>query len=73
MQAFINEFSNAEMVCIPENIFEDSEGVILDWESPKGSRGCGFFKIKEYKIVFQRSYRDKISFLKLHNLPLDNL
>lgn len=69
-QMFENEFSTAEMVCIPENIFEDGEWAILEWKDPKGLRGCGFFKIQNGKIVLQRGYWDKLSFLKLHNLPL---
>ena len=36
---FENEVSQAEMVCIIENIFEDGEWVILEWKL----RGCGFF------------------------------
>ncbi len=69
---FKNEFAQAEMVCIPEQIFEDGEWAILEWKDPKGLRGCGFFKVVESKILFQRGYWDKLSFLKLHNLPLDN-
>jgi len=39
------EFETAEMVCIPENIFEDGEWAILEWKDPLGLRGCGFFRI----------------------------
>lgn len=70
-QMFTNEFSMAEMVCIPENIFQDGEWAILEWKDPNELRGCGFFQIKEGKIVFQRGYWDKLSFLKLHNLPIE--
>ena len=66
---FTNEFAVAEMICIPENIFEDGDWVILEWKDPKGLRGCGFFKIQNDKIVFQRGYWDKLSFYKLHNIP----
>jgi limonene-1,2-epoxide hydrolase len=69
-QMFATEFANAEMVCIPENIFEDDEWAILEWKDPKGLRGCGFFNIKDNKIIFQRGYWDKLSFHKLHNIPL---
>lgn len=68
-QMFISEFSMAKMVCIPENIFLDGEWAILEWIDPKGLRGCGFFQIKDCKIVFQRGYWDKLSFLKLYNIP----
>jgi ketosteroid isomerase-like protein len=67
---FAREFAAAEMVCIPENIFEDGEWAILEWRDPKGLRGCGFFHVRDNKIIFQRGYWDKLSFLRLHNLPL---
>ncbi len=69
-EMFRNEFANADMVCIPENIFEDGEWAILEWKDPLGLRGCGFFLVVEDKIRFQRGYWDKLSFLKLHNLPI---
>ena len=69
-QMFATEFANAEMVCIPENIFEDGDWAILEWKDPKGLRGCGFFNIKDDKIIFQRGYWDRLSFHKLHNIPL---
>lgn len=68
-QMFQKEFASAEMVCIPENIFEDGGWAILEWKDPKGLRGCGFFKVKNDKIIFQRGYWDKLSFYKLYNIP----
>jgi limonene-1,2-epoxide hydrolase len=67
---FAREFANAEMVCIPENILEDGERAILGWRDLKGLRGCGFFHVRDGKIQFQRGYWDKLSFLRLPNLPL---
>ncbi len=67
---FAQEFAAADMVCIPEHIFEDGDWAILEWRDPKGLRGCGFFHIRAGKIVFQRGYWDKLSFLRLHGLPL---
>jgi SnoaL-like protein len=67
---FKEEFSNAEMNCIIENIYVDNEWAILEWKDPLGLRGCGFFQIFENKIRFQRGYWDKLSFLRQHNLPL---
>lgn len=69
-QMFFNEFSKYTMVCIPENIFEDRDWAILEWKDPKGLRGCGFFQVKNNKIVFQRGYWDKLSFFKLNDIPL---
>lgn len=68
-EMFAREFASAEMVCIPEHIFEDGEWAILEWRDPKGLRGCGFFHIVNGKIVFQRGYWDKLSFHRLHGIP----
>ncbi|MCW3102692.1 MAG: steroid delta-isomerase [Bacteroidetes bacterium] len=69
-QMFSEGFASATMVCIPENIFEDGEWAILEWKDPQGLHGCGFFHVKDEKIIFQRGYWDKLSFHKLHNIPL---
>ena len=65
---FADEFARAEMLCIPEQIFEDGDWAILEWKDPLGLRGCGFFQVINGKIAFQRGYWDKLSFLKLHGL-----
>ncbi|MDF9824753.1 limonene-1,2-epoxide hydrolase [Breznakia sp. PF5-3] len=70
-EMFKSEFTIEEMVCIVENIFEDREWAILEWKDPLGLRGCGFFHIVNDKIIFQRGYWDKLSFLKQHNLPIE--
>ena len=70
-QMFADEFAAAEMVCIVENIFEDGEWAILEWRDPLGLRGCGFFHVVNGKISAQRGYWDKLSFLKLHGLPIE--
>jgi hypothetical protein len=70
-QMFEQDFSNAKMVCIVENIFEDGQWAILEWRDPLGLRGCGFFQIVNDKILFQRGYWDKLSFLKQHDLPIE--
>ena len=67
---FVAGFAAAQMVCIVENLFEDGEWAILEWRDPEGLRGCGFFHIVAGRIAFQRGYWDKLSFLKLHGLPL---
>jgi SnoaL-like domain len=69
-EMFSTEFSQAGMTCIIENIFEDGDWAILEWKDPLGLRGCGFFQFKNGKIVFQRGYWDKLSFLRMHNLPI---
>lgn len=70
VEMFSSEFSQAEMYCNVENIFEDGEWAILEWKDPLGLRGCGFFRVEQGEIVFQRGYWDKLSFLRQHNLPL---
>ncbi len=67
---FEEEFAAAEMICIIENLFEDGEWAILEWKDPLGLRGCGFFQIQNGKIINQRGYWDKLSFLRMHNMPL---
>ncbi len=67
---FEQEFANADMVGIVENIFEDGKWAILEWKDPLGLRGCGFFNIENGLIQFQRGYWDKFSFLKAHNLSV---
>lgn len=67
---FANEFAGAKMVCIVENIFQDGEWAILEWRDPLGLRGSGFFQVVADKIVFQRGYWDKLSFLRMHGLPV---
>jgi limonene-1,2-epoxide hydrolase len=69
-EMFTNEFSTAKMVCIVENILEDGQWAVLEWRDPLGLRGCGFFHVVNGKILFQRGYWDKLSFLKQHDLPI---
>jgi len=67
---FEHEFTVADMTCNAEQIFEDGVWAILEWKDPLGLRGCGFFRIVYDKIVFQRGYWDRLSFIRQHNLPL---
>lgn len=67
---FETEFRQAEMVCIIENVFSDGEWAVLEWRDPLGLRGCGFFHIRNGQIEIQRGYWDKLSFLRLHGLPV---
>jgi limonene-1,2-epoxide hydrolase len=68
---FRKEFASATMHCIPDAIHEAGNVAILEWKDPLGLRGCGFFTVQNDKIVFQRGYWDRLSFLKLHGLPLE--
>lgn len=66
----------------PINIFECGDWGIWEWcgGSPlaedsgipqKPLHGCGFFQIRDGKIVLQRGYWDKLTFLRNHGLPLE--
>lgn len=68
---FENEFAQAKMVCIVENMYEDGQWAIMEWRDPLGLRGCGFFQIVNDKIAYQRGYWDKLSFLRQHGLPIE--
>ncbi|NOU58860.1 nuclear transport factor 2 family protein [Marinifilum caeruleilacunae] len=67
---FAEEFAAADMTCIVENIFEDGDWAILEWKDPLGLRGCGFFQFSGDKIILQRGYWDKLSFLRMQGLPI---
>ena len=68
---FEREFAAAEMPCIPEAIHEAGDVIALEWREPLGLRGCRFFTVREGLIHFQRGYWDKLSFLKMHGLPIE--
>lgn len=68
---FEREFAVAEMVCLPDVIHEAGDVAILEWRDPLGLRGCGFFTVTDGLIRFQRGYWDKLSFLRMHNLPIE--
>lgn len=61
---FAKEFAQAKMVCIVEQILEDGEWAALEWRDPAGLRGCGFFRIVENAIQFQRGYWDQLSLMR---------
>jgi limonene-1,2-epoxide hydrolase len=67
---FEREFAGAEMTCIVESLFEDGDWAILEWRDPLGLRGCGFFRVVDGRIHFQRGYWDRLSFLRQHGLPV---
>ena len=69
-EMFSREFARARMICIVENIFADGEWAILEWRDPLGLRGCGFFRVVNGRIKLQRGYWDKLSFLRMHGLPI---
>ena len=68
---FRQEFSVADMTCLIEAIHDAGDVAALEWRDPLGLRGCGFFTVRNGKITFQRGYWDKLSFLKMHGLPIE--
>jgi limonene-1,2-epoxide hydrolase len=69
-EMFAGGFARAKMHCIVENLFQEGEWAMLEWRDPLGLRGCGFFRVVDDKIVFQRGYFDQLSFLRQQGLPL---
>lgn len=67
---FSDSFACASMTCIVETVFEDGEWAIMEWRDPLGLRGCGFFHIVDSKIIFQRGYWDKLTFLRQQGLQI---
>ena len=67
---FSVEFGRATMHCIVENIFEDGEWAILEWRDPSGLRGCGFFRVVENQIIFQRGYFDQLTFFRSQGIKV---
>lgn len=65
---FAGAFASAKMLCVVENLFEDGEWAILEWRDPLGLQGCGFFHVVDDRIVFQRGYWDKSTFLRVQGL-----
>ena len=67
---FEGEFGRAQMTCLVEHLFEDGDWAILEWRDPNGLRGCGFFRVREGQIVFQRGYFDQLTFFRAQGLPI---
>ncbi|WP_245890925.1 hypothetical protein [Albidovulum aquaemixtae] len=67
---FEREFSTANTVCVVDWIHDADDVVSLEWRDPKGLRSCGIFMVVNSEIAFQRGYWGKLSFLKLHGLPI---
>jgi len=64
------EFGRATMLCIEENLLEDGEWAVLEWRDPLGLRGCGFFRVADDRIMFQRGYFDQLSFFRQQGLEV---
>ena len=69
-EMFRLEFSRAIMTCIEEQIYECEDTGILQWRDPNGLKGCGFFQIKDDKIIHQKGYFDQLSFFRAQGLPV---
>jgi len=60
---FANAFALAEMSCIPEHSFEDGEWPYSNGADPVRHAWMRVLHIGTEKIVFQRGYLDKLTFL----------
>lgn len=67
---FRTEFARATMVCEVEQILQDREWAVMEWRDPLGLRGCGFFHVREGRIVLQRGYFDQLSFFRQQGLAV---
>ena len=67
---FRTEFARATVACEMERILEDGEWAVLAWRDPLGLRGCGFFQVRDDRIVFQRGYFDQLSFFRQQGLAV---
>ena len=64
------EFGRARMTCIEERLYECGDTAILQWRDPIGLRGCGFFQVRDGRIVHQKGYFDQLSFFRLQGIPV---
>lgn len=71
-QMFEIEFGRANMTCVIESLHEDGNCAMLEWSDPNGLRGCGFFRVENGLIVFQRGYFDQLSFFRKQGLAVPN-
>ena len=70
MNLFRTECARATIVCEVEQILEDGEWAVMEWRDPLGLRGCGFFQVRDGRIVFQRGYFDQLSFFRQQGLAV---
>jgi steroid delta-isomerase-like uncharacterized protein len=78
---FIDFFTNIpDTFTTIENLFEDGEWAIIEWSgggtfTPTGKkftlRGCGFFRVIDGTIRYQRGYWDKATWMGQIGMPLD--
>jgi ketosteroid isomerase-like protein len=57
--------------------YEDGEWGMWEWRGgppgkPGAVHGCGFFHVREGKIVLQRGYWDRLTFLRVHDREPDD-
>lgn len=69
------EFGRATMTCIAEHLLEDAERAVLEWRDPGGLHGCGFFQVRDDRIVLQHGDFDQLSFFRQQGIavPESNL
>jgi ketosteroid isomerase-like protein len=68
---FRRDFAAADMSCIVKSIHEAGDVIALEWRDPLGLRGCGLVTVRNGLIAFQRGYWDKLTFLRMHGLPIE--
>jgi hypothetical protein len=59
-------FAGGPLTCTPINLVVDGEWAALEWTDPDGMRGCGFFHVRDGRIVHQRGYWDSAQLNEIH-------
>jgi ketosteroid isomerase-like protein len=67
---FKRELAPAEMVLFPKTSLRMGNGAFSNGAIRLVCGDAGFFHIVNGQIVLQRGYWDKLTFLKIHGLPL---
>ncbi|GGG88064.1 hypothetical protein GCM10007415_22500 [Parapedobacter pyrenivorans] len=65
-------FSSGRKTCLPKNIFEDGDNLILEWKDIEGFYACEVIQFSCNKIISQRSYQEKLPHLKFEQLSFQS-
>jgi hypothetical protein len=59
-------FGAGPLTCNLINLVVEGEWAALEWTDPDGFRGCGFFLVRDGRIVLQRGYWDSAQLNAIH-------
>ncbi|WP_145357731.1 nuclear transport factor 2 family protein [Alienimonas californiensis] len=69
-ETFSTGFGRARTTRIVEFIFADSDRAVPERNGPTGLRGCGFCRVRNGQIVFQRGHFDQRSSSRRPGVPV---